>query len=544
MTDCIAKRLLGIFAVLLVVCVCEVLWCAQALANSITNIRVTDYTEKTRIEFEMQNFPQYEVNLNRDKLQYEVRIKNIDDPSKKFNKLRIKNSSIIAGLTRGTRTHEIVYTFKLKKPVTPVTYAFRKNSSSAHRVVIDFPHKVTRSTTTAKPTNSQHTTSKVTVSHANNTTTKTTVTQTSTTTVKAKNNENGVTKVNNIKELDAALYADLNSADDSAEPKQLGKRLAAPNPSKATKKKLKTYTIVIDPGHGGEDPGAIGKNGMYEKQVTLSISKYLRDYINSDPNMRGYLTRSTDKFIELGARSEIARKHQADVLISIHADSAANSKAQGATILVLSNQRADRENSKLEKKTDKHKDLLGGVGEVITNNGQENKYFKSMILDLASDSARNEGYNLAKEILNALYQRGITVRKREPIHRSLAVLKAPDIPSLLIETGYLSNYEEAQLLRTEKYRKQVAYSIYLGIREYMRKNPLAVQASSEATKPSKPAKTTSSARATTKYTVVRGDTLNSIATRFGTTVANLKKLNKITKNQVFIGQTLIVPGVK
>ncbi|MDY6469745.1 MAG: N-acetylmuramoyl-L-alanine amidase, partial [Succinivibrio dextrinosolvens] len=295
------------------------------------------------------------------------------------------------------------------------------------------------------------------------------------------------------------------------------------------------FIIAIDAGHGGKDPGAIGKRGVREKNVTLAISKALVSYINSNKSFRGTLIRSSDIFIDLDRRSEIARKRKADLLISIHADSVASgsSTARGASVLVLSENRAERENGKILK-NHKQTQLIGGAGEVM-DQSVGNPYLATAILDMSSTNSRSEGNLLAKEILRSLGS-FTHLRKSQPISASLAVLKSPDIPSLLIETGYLSNrYEEIQL-NQPNYQKQIAYHIYLGIKSYYEKYP------------AQKIKSRQESYARTKkmggkrsITVKKGESLSIIANRYGTTVSEIKKLNSLKKDTLSVGQILYLP---
>ncbi len=310
--------------------------------------------------------------------------------------------------------------------------------------------------------------------------------------------------------------------------------LAPPVPVKAVPVN-QPFVIVIDAGHGGKDPGAIGKRGVKEKNVTLAISKALVNYINSNKQFRGHLTRSKDIFIDLDRRSEIARKRKADLLISIHADSVASgsSSARGASVLVISENRALRENGKILKNNQQTK-LIGGAGEVM-DQSVGNPYLATAILDMSSTNSRSEGNLLATEILK--YLASFTkVRKSTPIKASLAVLKAPDIPSLLIETGYLSNrYEEIQL-NQPNYQKQIAYHIYLGIKSYYEKYPAQKMKSRQE-----------SYERVKKYQgrrsikVKKGDSLSSLAKKYGTSVKALKSVNKLKNDSLSVGQTLYLP---
>lgn len=295
------------------------------------------------------------------------------------------------------------------------------------------------------------------------------------------------------------------------------------------------FIIAIDAGHGGKDPGAIGKRGVREKNVTLAISKYLVNYINSNKQFRGVLIRSGDVFVDLDRRSEIARQKKADLLISIHADSVASgsSSARGASVLVLSERRANYElNKSLEK--NQQKKMLGGVKDATTNGYCVTESCQKMVTSMAQDVSLKEGDLLAKEILSSI-SAFTYVRKNSPIDRSLAVIKAPDIPSLLIETGYLSNTAEEVKLNQINYQKQLAYRIYLGIRSYYEKYP----AKNMASRIDSARRNNSKSTRTVK--IGRGDTLSKIAQKYGTSVKAIKELNSLNSDVVFVGQTIYLP---
>ena len=360
--------------------------------------------------------------------------------------------------------------------------------------------------------------------------------------------------VRDIRELENELFADLNSEGDNQAPTEsLEKRLAAPEPPKPTAYKRKssaTCTVVVDPGHGGKDPGAIGVGNVQEKAVTLGISRSLVAYLNSDPLLEGKLTRNRDIFIELGRRSQIARNNKANFLISIHADSALNSQAQGASVLVLNRDRANRENSKSVQNTDNTK-MLAGLGEFLKDHNDP--LLQQVAVDMASNTSRSDGNDLAKEILGSM-GRIATLHKSVPINRSLAVLKAPDSPSLLIETGYLSNPDEASLLATGKYQRTIAHAIYLGIKNFVYKNKdtlrCGVAAQSEPRAPARSNKPASSGAKpaapgkTVIYVVKKGDTLSKIAQDHKVSPQHLKQLNGLARDQVNAGQRLKVPKKK
>ncbi|AZU47277.1 N-acetylmuramoyl-L-alanine amidase [Aeromonas hydrophila] len=190
--------------------------------------------------------------------------------------------------------------------------------------------------------------------------------------------------------------------------------------------KGKGVVIAIDPGHGGEDPGSIGPRRTYEKRVTLAVSQKLAALIDREPGMRAVLTRRGDYFVDLNKRSEIARKAKADLLVSVHADSFHNSTPRGASVWVLSTNRANREMGSWLEKQEKQGELLGGVGKVLAES-DPNPYLAQTFLDLSMDKSRAEGYDVSRQILRSL-GRVARLHKKAPEHASLAVLKAPDIP--------------------------------------------------------------------------------------------------------------------
>jgi N-acetylmuramoyl-L-alanine amidase len=234
--------------------------------------------------------------------------------------------------------------------------------------------------------------------------------------------------------------------------------------------KKRKVVIAIDPGHGGKDPGASGPSGHKEKNVTLSISRRLAKLINATSDMKAVMIRNSDIFVDLDMRSEKARKANADILISIHADAAANKSARGASVLVLNNDRAGRENQKMSNSESKHSLLLGGASEVLEEtaaNGESNEYMKNMIIDLTSGKSRDSGYDLANRIIT-YFSKFATLHKYRPDERSLAVLKAPDIPSILVETGFISNEREEKLLTSADHQKKIANAIFQSIRDHLR----------------------------------------------------------------------------
>ena len=224
-------------------------------------------------------------------------------------------------------------------------------------------------------------------------------------------------------------------------------------------------TIVLDPGHGGEDPGAIGRGGSYEKNVTLSVARRLKEKIDATPNMRSVLTRDGDYFIPLQQRVGKARRVQADLFVSVHADAFIKSTARGSSVFVLSETGASSSASRWLANKENSADLVGGV-----NLGAKDPYLARTLLDLSQTATINDSLKLGKDVLGEL-GRINTLHKAHVEQAGFAVLKAPDIPSILIETAFISNPEEEARLNDEVYQDRMADAILKGIRRYFAKNP-------------------------------------------------------------------------
>lgn len=298
------------------------------------------------------------------------------------------------------------------------------------------------------------------------------------------------------------------------------------------------WVIAIDAGHGGQDPGAIGRRlKVKEKDVTFAIAKDLQLLLKKDPHFRPVLTRTGNYFISVPKRSEIARKHKAQYLISIHADSTArNSSARGASVWVLSNKRASSEMGRWLEDHEKRSELLGGAGEVFANYNE--KYLNKTLLDLQFRHSQFVGYELGKLVLSQL-KKITPLSRKEPQHASLGVLRSPDIPSILVETGFLSNPTEERLLRSSRYRKKIAQAIYQSLRVYYAQQ-MAIQLKQRAEQAKLHQATLVDSGK--RYKVRKGDTLSRIASRYHISVSDLKTINKLRNNNIWVGQSLIIPS--
>ncbi|KAA6046768.1 N-acetylmuramoyl-L-alanine amidase AmiB [Pantoea sp. Bo_7] len=308
--------------------------------------------------------------------------------------------------------------------------------------------------------------------------------------------------------------------------------------------------VAIDAGHGGQDPGAMGQRGLREKNVTIAIARKLKALLDRDPMFKPVLTRNDDYFISVMGRSEVARKENANLLVSIHADAAPNHSATGASVWVLSNRRANNEMANWLEQKEKQSELLGGAGDLLANS-QADPYLSQAVLDLQFGHSQRVGYDVAVKVLQQL--RGITpLHKRLPEHASLGVLRSPDIPSLLVETGFISNAGEERLLGSSAYQEKIALAIHKGLRSYFLAHPLqSVPKQENRPLDSAPAVSVASNPAsgtvqytgvTQRHTVTRGETLSGIAAKYGVSMATLRDLNNLKRDVVWVGQRLKVPA--
>ncbi len=224
-------------------------------------------------------------------------------------------------------------------------------------------------------------------------------------------------------------------------------------------------TIVIDPGHGGEDPGARGRHGTYEKTVTLMIARRLKKLIDAEPGMRAMLTRDGDYYLSLAARVEKARRVKADLFVSIHADAFVQPYARGSSVFALSERRATSEAARWLAKSENDADLIGGV-----NLDVKDRYLAKTLLDLSQTATIDYSLKLGQSVLSEL-GRVNTLHRAHVEQASFAVLKAPDVPSILVETAFISNPQEEKRLTDDAYQDRLAHAILAGIKRYLAKHP-------------------------------------------------------------------------
>ncbi len=273
-----------------------------------------------------------------------------------------------------------------------------------------------------------------------------------------------------IREVDPIAELLKKSPGNSAPPPLAGRPADVPASGKAEEAQplpemTRMITIALDPGHGGEDPGAVGRGGNYEKNVVLAIARRLKAKLEQQPNMRVMLTRDGDYFVPLNVRVQKARKVQADLFVSIHADAFIEPTARGSSVFALSEKGASSTAARWLANKENAADLIGGI-----NIRSKNQQLASVLLDLSTAAQINDSLKLAKSVLGEIG----SINKLHKPHveqAGFAVLKAPDIPSILVETAFISNPEEEAKLTDEAYQDQMAEALMRGIRKYVQKHP-------------------------------------------------------------------------
>ncbi len=267
------------------------------------------------------------------------------------------------------------------------------------------------------------------------------------------------------KQVEAAIDK-AGKADKVPGEKQAEASLGKPAGRSAAKPEyVRLITVAIDPGHGGEDPGATGANGSHEKDITLSIARRLKALIDKQENMRAYLTRDGDYFIPLHDRVNKARRAQADLFVSVHADAFVKPHARGSSVFALSEKGATSAAAKWLARKENEADLIGGI-----NIDVKDVYLKQTLIDLSQTAAIADSLRLGRAVLAEIG--GINqLHKGQVEQAGFAVLKAPDIPSILVETAFISNPEEEKRLTDDTYQDSMAAAIVTGIKRYFDKNP-------------------------------------------------------------------------
>lgn len=311
---------------------------------------------------------------------------------------------------------------------------------------------------------------------------------------------------------------------EEAETKQTpAKQVEADNEAKANVVKSnkilprRDIVVAIDPGHGGQDSGAVGKRGTLEKDIVLSIAKRLATLVDKEPGMRSYLTRDSDVFISLRQRIRRARENGADMFISIHADAFHKRSARGSSVYVLSSRGASSEAAQILADRENASDLAGGI-----SLEDKDDLLASVLLDLSQTASLEASIEVANTVLSGLKRVG-NVHKKQVESAAFVVLKSPDIPSVLVETAFISNPAEEDKLRSGAHQYKLAHAMMVGIRNYFQRNPLPGTASPQ------------------QHIVSSGDTLSMIAQRYQVSMVDIKSMNNLSTTTLHVGDILKIP---
>jgi len=294
-------------------------------------------------------------------------------------------------------------------------------------------------------------------------------------------------------------------------------KTARPTVKKQASKKLRDVVIAIDAGHGGDDPGARGYRGTREKDVVLAIARRLEALVKKQPGMRPVMIRTGDYYISLRGRMKKAREKRADIFISIHADAFHNKKAKGSSVYTLSPRGATSEAARWLAESENKADLIGGV-----SLDDKDDILASVLLDLSQTASLEASLDVAEHILGGLKRVG-KVHKRRVQSASFMVLKSPDIPSVLVETAFISNPEEERKLLNKTYQKKLAKALMRGISKYFNRFP--------------PPGT----HLANRHVIQSGETLSAIAQQYRVPLKSLRDVNSLQSNTVKVGQTLRIP---
>ncbi|MCY4284737.1 MAG: N-acetylmuramoyl-L-alanine amidase [Thiotrichales bacterium] len=299
-------------------------------------------------------------------------------------------------------------------------------------------------------------------------------------------------------------------------PRQVARKPGADSAPKGNRQ----VVVAVDAGHGGEDPGAIARSGIREKDVVLAISRALKRRIDRTPGMKAVLIRDGDYYIGLRRRTEIARRHDADLFVSVHADAFRDPRVRGSSVYILSPRGASSEAARWLARQENAADFVGGV-----SIDDKDNLLASVLVDLQQTATLNASAEVGGEVLSALRGVGRT-HKRRIEKAGFLVLKSPDIPSILVETGFLTNPSDAKRLSNPNYQEKVARAILNGIHRYFDANPLPGTLFA----------------ATRRHTIARGETLSEIAQRYRVSVKRLRDANQIRGSVIRAGEVLRIPG--
>lgn len=504
-----------------------VLFCVDmAQAATVKTVRVWRADDYTRIVLDLDAPVRYNLVLasNPTRIILDVAGTNLEASLKKLplaaTPIEVVRSSVVDDT-------DLRLVFDLKTKVSPKSFLLKKTDGNNDRLVIDLFDIAPTAAATTSAAKSLNNTARV----SNNT-------------ALGESSE------------PANIEALLDSNDTPAQ-----KPVAVDNSVPATPNVGRPILIAVDAGHGGADSGALGPKSMREKDVTLAIAKELVRIINAQPGYSARLTRTGDYFIELQKRRDLARDMKADLFISVHADSFTDASASGASVFALSRKGATSEMARFLAQRENDSDLIGRVGGVSLED--KDPQLAGVLVDLSMTATVNSSLQVGSSVLNA-------ISAIAPLHAKhveqagFVVLKSPDVPSILVETGFISNTAESKKLASPEYREKMAQAVFSGVRRYFAQHPPSSVHSSTAVAENIPAAKTAPTKVTSakeitksaktkitpdtnstgsrKHVVISGDTLTDIAMQYKVSAAKIRKANNMKNDVVKLGQTLKIPA--
>jgi N-acetylmuramoyl-L-alanine amidase len=462
----------------------------QAIAaTSVSNVRVWNAPDHTRVVLDLGGKATYKLFELDNPLRLVV---DLSDTSWKGNLPAAASEDLfLQGIRSGQPSQGITrFVLELKQKVSASTFQLAPNDVYGHRLVIDLNEIARDNNGSSSKTTASITTSII-----------------------------GLTlPVSSAPAASDAAYVKTSSVQSSTRTsRNINSALGA-----------QIMTVAIDAGHGGEDPGARGSRGYREKIITMEIARRLKKVVDADPKMRGVLIRDGDYFINLRKRTEIARNQGAEVFVSIHADAFRSASVSGSSVYALSERGASSEEALWLANQENASDLVGGV-----SLKDKDVLLAEVLLDLSMTKTISDGREVGAHVLKQLGSIG-KVHKKRVETAGFMVLKSPDFPSVLVETGFITNPDEERKLTQKAHQENLAKAIYRGLKAYQ----------SGIQPPANIARDSSSGSSTNSfvtYTVQRGDTLSGIADRYRVPMSKIKQHNKIRNNVVMLDQRLRIP---
>nr|WP_210397679.1 N-acetylmuramoyl-L-alanine amidase [Motiliproteus sediminis] len=293
--------------------------------------------------------------------------------------------------------------------------------------------------------------------------------------------------------------------------------------------KGRDVVVAIDAGHGGDDPGAIGPGGLREKEVVLAIAKELHRLLSAEPGFKPVLIREGDYYVSLRDRTRLARKSGADLFVSIHADAFKDKRARGASVWTLSARGASSEMGRWLAGRENSTDLIGGVGTLSLTDKDD--VLAGVLLDMSMTAVIGDSSEVGGYVLRNM-GRVARLHKKHVEKAGFVVLKSPDIPSILVETGFISNPTEARLLKSRDHQRKLAHAVFKGVKQHFERKPPAMTQLALLKEQ----------RTGRSYRVARGDTLSVIASRQGVSIQRLREINGLKNDLIRVGQVLQIPA--